>query len=260
MTLGRVLTNRQVHDAITYNQAAFRGAYVRTVRAQLGLPEDGAIDEAFVRVVADWQEANLGAGQGDGRIGPNTEGALNILLPAAQRAADAAIKMFRPKRWMYTGAVLGAVVGGIGMPLLATLDGTEGRAFVFGLGGGILGAIMGVLWPFCGGQGHCGGGGGNRSTGGLLAFVAMLALVGFVIGVATGQDISRRSEKLTVRAAFAEASQANWTYPKMTEKQRQAVDYLACLVFGTLGGVMLGGFFGAKSGELASETMEVWRG
>jgi hypothetical protein len=95
MALGKNLSSRQVLEAIAYNKARFRGDHLKTVRKKLGLAESGGIDEDFVRTAADWQEANLGAGQGDGKVGPATEGALNILLPAAQKAVDAIVEMLK---------------------------------------------------------------------------------------------------------------------------------------------------------------------
>lgn len=95
MTLGRDLSARQVHDAITYTKARLRDAHLKRVRAKLGLAEVGTVDETLVRTAADWQEANLGAGEGDGKIGPKTEGGLNILLFRAEKAVKAAEEMFK---------------------------------------------------------------------------------------------------------------------------------------------------------------------
>lgn len=49
---------------------------------------DITYDEGFVRAVADWQEDNLGSGQGDGKVGPMTEAHLNIQHPQVDPAAE----------------------------------------------------------------------------------------------------------------------------------------------------------------------------
>jgi hypothetical protein len=90
MVFGPALTDAQVERAIHYNERRFDGAFLETVRSRLGLPGAGAIDEELVRHVATWQETSVGSGLGDGMIGPQTEAHLNILLPEASRAADAA--------------------------------------------------------------------------------------------------------------------------------------------------------------------------
>lgn len=90
MAFGPQLTDLQITRAIEYDRARFSGAHLEAVRRHLGLPAAGAADEAFVRHVATWQETFLGAGLGDGKVGPRTEAHLGILLPEAQRAAEAA--------------------------------------------------------------------------------------------------------------------------------------------------------------------------
>ena len=91
MAQGRDLTASQVRAAIEYNHARHSSAFVRSIRTALGMGGAGPFDEAFVRFVADWQEANVGAGLGDGRIGPRTEGHLNIPHPKAVAAAANAL-------------------------------------------------------------------------------------------------------------------------------------------------------------------------
>jgi hypothetical protein len=90
MVYGNELSSTQVARAVEYNQARFTGAFLSEVRTHLGLSSAGGIDEAFVRHVATWQETHVGSGSGDGKVGPATEAHLNILLPEAQAAADAA--------------------------------------------------------------------------------------------------------------------------------------------------------------------------
>ncbi|MCZ7684353.1 MAG: RCC1 domain-containing protein [Sandaracinaceae bacterium] len=91
MAFGPQLTDLQITRAIEYDRARFSGAHLEAVRRHLGLPAAGAADEAFVRHVATWQETFLGAGLGDGkRWARGRRPTLGILLPEAQRAAEAA--------------------------------------------------------------------------------------------------------------------------------------------------------------------------
>jgi hypothetical protein len=79
MALGRDLLQHQVLEALDYNRRHHPPGFVATLRASLGLANPGTIDETFVRTVADWQEANLGALQGSGKVEPRTEAHLNIV-------------------------------------------------------------------------------------------------------------------------------------------------------------------------------------
>lgn len=94
MAFGHELTREQVARAITYDQRRLQGDFLHTVRAHLGLPAQGTVDEAFVRHVATWQETFVGRGAGDGMVGPRTEAHLGILLPEARRAVEAAERMW----------------------------------------------------------------------------------------------------------------------------------------------------------------------
>ncbi len=94
MVWGPQLSSSEVQRAIAFNQRSIRGAYLATVREHLGLPREGGIDEAFVRHVATWQETFVASGAGDGRIGPRTEAHLGIVLPQAERAVEAAERMW----------------------------------------------------------------------------------------------------------------------------------------------------------------------
>jgi hypothetical protein len=96
MASGSALSSQQVKHAIHYNHGLFNNEIIKIIQNKLRLsPENGHIDEALVRAVADWQEAQLGIGRGNGTIDPATEANLNILEPQAQRAVDEAIKMQR---------------------------------------------------------------------------------------------------------------------------------------------------------------------
>jgi hypothetical protein len=85
MTAGALLTSQQIQAAIQHN-SKHSAAFVAQVVTILRMPAGLGLDEVFVRLVADWQELTLGAGQGDGKIGPKTEAYLAIPHP---RALDA---------------------------------------------------------------------------------------------------------------------------------------------------------------------------
>lgn len=88
MARGAALTSQQVRAAIAFNRR--RSRWLPLFRRAMGLTPTGALDEAFVRRVADWQEDHIAAGEGDGKIGPKTEGHLNIQHPKATAAANKA--------------------------------------------------------------------------------------------------------------------------------------------------------------------------
>ncbi len=92
MARGSQLTKQQVHDAIAYNRT-HHAVTLSVLRAALGMVPGGSVDEAFVRAVADWQEDNIGAGAGDGKIGPQTEAYLNIQHPKATAAVARALEI-----------------------------------------------------------------------------------------------------------------------------------------------------------------------
>ncbi len=100
MARGSALSATQVKDAIAYNLARHSSGFLGGVRGVLGLPTTAPIDDAFIRVVADWQETNVGVGSGDGRIGPKTEAFMNLVHPRAVAAAHEA------KRLQAVGGVL----------------------------------------------------------------------------------------------------------------------------------------------------------
>ena len=90
MARGSELTTHQVRDAIAYNRT-HHTAPLSVLQAALGMVPGGSVDEAFVRAVADWQENHIGAGAGDGKIGPKTEAHLNIQHPKATAAVARAL-------------------------------------------------------------------------------------------------------------------------------------------------------------------------
>src|SRR6266487_3533319 len=90
MAGGSDLTAAQVQAAIEYNQAHHPTTRLAFLRAAFGAGAAVLSNEVFVRFVADWQEANIGAGAGDGKIGPRTEAHLNIMHPKALGATVAA--------------------------------------------------------------------------------------------------------------------------------------------------------------------------
>ena len=90
MTRGADLTAAQVAHAIDYNTRRFSRTVMQQIQSHLGLPSTrltgntGRVDEAFVRGVADWQEAHTGVGSGSGAINPRTEADIGLLLPQAR--------------------------------------------------------------------------------------------------------------------------------------------------------------------------------
>jgi len=94
MATGAELTQKQVKDAIAYNRVRIYSFLPAVVEA-LGRKKGSGIDEAFVRSVADWQEANLGRGAGDGKVGLKTEAHLDLQHPAAAKAARRAEQIVR---------------------------------------------------------------------------------------------------------------------------------------------------------------------
>jgi len=82
MAKGSALSASQVKSAIDYNKARL-STLLPAVRTAMGLFSIGGMDEAFVRAVADWQEAHIGHGEGDGKVGPKTEAYLCIPHPKA---------------------------------------------------------------------------------------------------------------------------------------------------------------------------------
>lgn len=95
MAVGRDLNSKKVAEAITFNRQRFKSDFIRIIQGQMSVPANGNCDEVFVKSVADWQESKLAAGAGDGKVGHVTESMLNILLPEAQKAADAAKALAR---------------------------------------------------------------------------------------------------------------------------------------------------------------------
>jgi len=93
MAKGSDLTAQQVQAAIEYNRVHHGGTFQAFLRAAFGPGAAVLADTAFVRLVADWQELNVGPGFGDGKIGPRTEAHLNILHPKAAAAVAAATKV-----------------------------------------------------------------------------------------------------------------------------------------------------------------------
>jgi hypothetical protein len=93
MAQGSVLTAQQVQAAVEYNRTRVPAGLQALLRAAFGPGAAVLANEAFVRLVADWQEANIGPGAGDGKIGPRTEAHLNIAHPKAIAAAVAAQKV-----------------------------------------------------------------------------------------------------------------------------------------------------------------------
>jgi hypothetical protein len=93
MATGSSLTAQQVHAAVEYNRTHFPTALQALLRAAFGPGAAVLANEAFVRLVADWQEVNIGPGMGDGKMGPRTEAHLNIAHPKAIAAVAAAIKV-----------------------------------------------------------------------------------------------------------------------------------------------------------------------
>ena len=90
MALGRDLNAKQVSDAIRFNHERFKSDFIIIIQRQIPVADNGNCDGSFVRAVATWQESRVAAGAGDGKVGPVTESMLNISLPVAQKAADAA--------------------------------------------------------------------------------------------------------------------------------------------------------------------------
>ena len=101
MARGSDLSPQQIRRAIEYNRRRGDRRFIVTIQSKMGLTANGRIDEAFVRGVADWQETNLGPGQGDGWVGPATEANLNIVLSEALRAVQAAIRMHGEGRILF---------------------------------------------------------------------------------------------------------------------------------------------------------------
>jgi hypothetical protein len=93
MAQGSELTAAQVKAAIEYNEVHHPTARLAFLRAAFGAGAAVLANEMFVRLVADWQEANIGAGAGDGKVGPRTEAHLNIVHPKALGASVAASKI-----------------------------------------------------------------------------------------------------------------------------------------------------------------------
>jgi hypothetical protein len=89
MARGSALSAQQVRDAIAFDRSR-TAPPLAVLRTAFGMPSSGAADEAFVRAVADWQEDHIGAGEGDGRVGPKTEAHLNIQHPKAAKAVEKA--------------------------------------------------------------------------------------------------------------------------------------------------------------------------
>jgi hypothetical protein len=90
MANGSALSASQVKEALAYNLARHPAGLLGTIRGTLGLAITAPLDDAFVRAVADWQEANVGTGAGDGKIGPRTEAFMNLVHPRAIAATTAA--------------------------------------------------------------------------------------------------------------------------------------------------------------------------
>lgn len=90
MPRGSALTSQQIRGGISYNRHR-HVHWITVLRAALKLPPGGMVDDMFIRAVADWQEANLGPGRGDGKVSVETEASLNIQHPKAAFAVDRAI-------------------------------------------------------------------------------------------------------------------------------------------------------------------------
>jgi len=95
MSHGKDLNPTEVQTAIKYNRERFRPDFIQIIQSKVSFPSNGNCDEAFVRAIANWQEANVRAGSGDGRVDHITESLLNIMLPQAQKAADEAKALSR---------------------------------------------------------------------------------------------------------------------------------------------------------------------
>jgi hypothetical protein len=90
MARGANLTASQVQSAVTYNRGRLSASVLTAFKTAMGLVPIGSADEAFARAVADWQEANMGTGEGDGKLGPKTEASLGIPHPKALAAVQRA--------------------------------------------------------------------------------------------------------------------------------------------------------------------------
>ncbi|MCC6125439.1 MAG: hypothetical protein IT426_10780 [Pirellulales bacterium] len=91
MTRGADFSAHQLQEAVQYNRN-HRRPRDPIIRGALGLaPNPSAVnEEEFARFVADWQEDHIGAGEGDGKLGPKTEAYLGIQHPKATAAAVSA--------------------------------------------------------------------------------------------------------------------------------------------------------------------------
>jgi hypothetical protein len=93
MSKGKDLSPQQLKHALAYNLAHHSFSFLTTIRGAVGLQVTDPVDDAFIRVVADWQEANIAVGAGDGVIGPRTEAHLNLVHRKAIFATRAAKKI-----------------------------------------------------------------------------------------------------------------------------------------------------------------------
>jgi len=91
MAKGAELTDKQVEAAIAYNNGRHAATWITLAAIALKFPGIPSVNELFVRLVADWQEKFVGAGQGDGKIGPKTEAYLGIVHPKALHAVARAL-------------------------------------------------------------------------------------------------------------------------------------------------------------------------
>ena len=88
MATGAALTQAQVDAAIAFNNQRHAASWITLAAVALKYPSTRipSVDEVFVRLVADFQEAALGSGTGDGKIGPKTEAYIGIIHPKALHA------------------------------------------------------------------------------------------------------------------------------------------------------------------------------
>jgi hypothetical protein len=90
MARGANLSAQQVQSAVAYNRNRLSTSVLTVLKTAMGMVPIGSADEAFARAVADWQEINMGSGEGDGKLGPKTEASLGIAHPKALAAVQRA--------------------------------------------------------------------------------------------------------------------------------------------------------------------------
>jgi len=86
MAKGSALTQAQIDAAIAYNNQRHAASWITLAAIVLKVTGIPSVNATFVRLVADFQEAMIGAGNGDGKIGPKTEAYLGIVHPKALAA------------------------------------------------------------------------------------------------------------------------------------------------------------------------------